>query len=230
MTNYLDWCNLLITSSLSILLIVFTIKISKRQDKLQKQISDDQNQLQKLLAEKDIKVSLLQYRMNNYLQVMKALDLIMYSKLEDSLEVFDKRSIKNIVNKISEGRDLLYKSFVESETLFDQDITTYIGSIYEQYDKLYRIFCEIVMMSQEEFYKRKCQLITAIGARLSDLEENMFLKYFSFMRSEGSKDIMITIYPELKDYSKILDDLRNIYQPNNELINMMNKYINTRDW
>jgi len=230
MTNYLDWCNLVITSLLSLLLIIFTVRLSKRQNRLQQQISNDQNQLQKLLAEKDIKVSLYQYRMNIYIQVMKALDVIMYAKLEDVIDVFNRGNVKSSVEKISNGRDFLFKSLVESEVLFNPDITAYIGSIYEKYNKLYCIFCDIVTIPNDEFNKRKIQLLTIIGAAPSDSEESIFLKYLSFMKSEGSKDKLIAIYPELEDYSKTLDDLRSIYQPKNDLIKMMDKYINTEGW
>ncbi|MCL2561591.1 MAG: hypothetical protein FWE10_04650 [Rikenellaceae bacterium] len=233
----LDWYNFgatallgLLTVILSALLIFFTVKISRRQGELQKQISDDQNQLQKLLAEKDVKVAMYQHRINCYLQVMKALDIVIYSKLGDVLDVFDKGSIKNIEEKTQEGRWLLCRSFIESEVLFDQDINAYIGAIYEKYDKLYCIFCDMVTIPNNESEKRQKQLLTVIGATSSDSKETIFLKYVSFMKSPEHKDIFINIYPELKDYSKIINDLRNIYKPRNELVSMMDKYINTNNW
>ena len=228
-TNCLDWCNFLVTALLSLLLIIFTIRISKKQNKLQKQINDDQNQLQKLLAEKDVKVSLYQYRMNCYLQIMKALDVIIYTKLEDELDVYNRGNVKNILDKISEGRDLLFKSYVESEALFNQDVVACIGVIYEKYNRLYSIFCDIVTIPYDEFHKRRLQLLTAIGATSSEPDEDIFFKNISFKKTEGSKDVLIAIYPELKESSEILDDLHKVYHPKNELIKMMDKYINIKD-
>jgi hypothetical protein len=230
MPNYLDWCNFLVTALLSMLLIIFTVRISKRQNQLQKQISGDQNQLQKLLADKDEKVAMYQHRMNCYMQVMQALDIIIYAKLENMLQVYNSKNITNILDKISGGRALLFKSCVESETLFNQDIVAYIGNIYSKYDKIYGIFCDIVMLPNEEFCKRGIQLMTAIGYLDGDSESDILLKYYSFLKSEGSKDKIITIYPEFNEYSKLLDELCNIYQPKNELINMIDKYLNMKDW
>ncbi|MDR0231236.1 MAG: hypothetical protein LBI82_03865 [Dysgonamonadaceae bacterium] len=230
--NILDWLNLIVTSILTIVIIVITFRLGRRQNQisegqneLQKRISDDQNDLQKLLAEKDVKVALYQHRMNCYMQVMQALDVIIYAKLEDTLDVFNRGNIVNALNKVSEGRSWLLRACVESEALFNQDIITHFEVIYKKYDKLYSIFCDILMIPSEGFNKRRVLIATAIGVLPTDSDSDILLKYHSFMKSEGSRDVMIKIFPELKEYSSILDELKDYYQSNNKLFQMMKEYI-----
>ncbi len=230
--NMVDWLNLLVTSILTFVIIVITFRLGRRQNKiseeqneLQQRISDDQNNLQKLLAEKDVKVALYQHRMNCYMQVMQALDIIMSAKLEDAIDIVNNGNVRNILNKISEGRSLLFKAYIESQALFNQDVIVRIGTIYNQYNKLYNMFCDIIMISDEDFNKRRIKIVTAIGVLPTDSKFDVLSKYNSFMKSKGSKDVMIQIYPELEEYSAILDELRNEFQPNNQLFQLMKEYV-----
>lgn len=225
MENCVEWYSFFATTFLSICLIVSTIWISRRQNKLQKQINDDQIKLQKLLAEKDVKVAMYQHRMNCYLKVMQALDIVCYSKLEDSIDIFETEDISKVPKKISNGRDLLFQAFIESEALFDTEIVSHIENIYRHYNDLYSITCEMLTIPKEEFEKRRVLLATKIGVKPSDNKDDIFLKHEAFKKSADYLKDYFEIYPGQKEYYDILTLLTQYYEPNNELYQLIKKYI-----
>jgi hypothetical protein len=225
MENCVEWYNFFATTLLSILLIIITVIVSIRQNKLQKQINDDQNQLQKLIAEKDVKVAMYQHRMNCYLQVMQALDIVNYSKLEDTIDIFKTEDISRALKKISDGRDLLFRAYVESEALFDKEVVSLIDNIYRHYNELYCITCNMITISNEEFEKRRVLLSNKIGIKPSDSKDEMFLKNETFKKSANYLDDYVEIYPEQKEYYLILEVLKQYYEPDNKLYQLVKKYL-----
>jgi hypothetical protein len=231
-----DWFNFVVTSLLSLLLIVLTVRISKKQNKLQEQISkqqndlqdrisNDQNQLQKLIAEKDIQISLYQHRMKCYLYVMDALDIVGYSKLENILNALNKKNSVDYLTSVSEGRNLIFRAFVESEALFDATVVLQFKNIYDKYNQIYLASCNMIMISDDEFVKRRTSIFEKINisSNLSDID--IVNKVRKYIATPDGINSMNQLYPEYQNICSLLREISEFYKPNNELFNMIKSYI-----
>jgi antirestriction protein len=200
-------------------------QISEQQSDLQEQISRDQNQLQKLIAEKDVQVALYQHRMNCYLQVMQVLDIICHSKIEHLLQSLDKKSITDYVAHISNGRDLIFKSLVESEALFDISIVQCINGICTKFDQIYSACCDAIMISDDEFARRKKCVYEQlnISKNLSDFE--IITKYNEYFKTKEGINFATQIYPEIQSAVSATKELSEFYKMNNELFKLIKPYV-----
>lgn len=234
-----DLVNFAITSLLTIVLICYTVRISMRQNKLQKEISEQQNklqieinnqqsQLQKTITERETKINLYQFRMNCYLQVMEALDIIIYGKLEDIIEIFQAGGM-DFIRKLSNGRKMMLKAYIESEPLFNEEVVKYIGGLYEKYNALYLKLCDIIMVSDKELEERQRVISSKLGITPTESKENIMLKWSIFLKTEEGKRLMIELIPGLGDYNTLLKELGEVFKSNNDLIKLMGEYINVKE-
>ena len=184
----IEIANFYATVALSLLLTIATIIISCRQNKLQKTINNQQSQLQRHIAERETKIALYQYRMNCYLLVMEALEIACEEKLEDHVAFLQTGGLA-IIKKVSEGKKMMLKAYIESEALFDEDVVKYIGGLYAKYDALYAKFCAIVNVSNDERG-----------------------------RTQQIADCLI-----------LVRELDQVFKPQNELLKLMEAYINMKD-
>jgi hypothetical protein len=225
----IDFANFIATSLLSLLLIIATIIISWRQNRLQKNINNQQSQLQRNITERETKISLYQYRMNCYNRVMDALDIVSYGKLEDWVVSFQTNGL-DFVNKLSDGREMIRKAHIESETLFDDErIATYIGGLYDKYSTLYVKSCDMLMVSDEEYKKRHILVKQKLGITQKDSNENFFIKLATFLRTNEGMDFTKGIIPEYGDCLTLSEELKETFKSNNELFKLMGKYINVKE-
>jgi len=223
-----DFANFIVTSVLSLLLIGATIIISWRQNKLQKNINNQQNQLQRNITEREAKISLYQYRMNCYIQIMDALDIILYGKFEEYVVSFQTSGLE-FIKKISDGRKMMLKAHIESETLFNEQIVTYIGELYNKYSTLYTKLCDVFMVSDEEKKNRKMLVMQKMGVTQNESVDNIFAKYITFSKTKEGMDFILEILPQLKDCLMLMYELNQVFKPNNELIGLMGKYLNVNE-
>jgi len=221
----IDFANFIVTAILSLLLISATIIISWRQNKLQKNINNQQNQLQRNITERETKINLYQYRMNCYIQIMDALDIVCYGKLENYVVSFYIGGLE-FVKKLSDGRKMMLKAYIESETIFDEEIAKYVEDLYSKYDALYVKSCDMLMVSDEERKRILTILIPKLGVTQNDSLDNVFVKSSFFVNTKEGVDFMKKILPKFEVCLALLNELKDVFQPNNELIKRMSKYIN----
>jgi len=224
----IEFANFVATSILSLLLIGVTIIISRRQNKLQKNLNDQQSQLQRNITERETKISLYQYRMNCYAQIMEALDIVAYEKLEDYVANFQTGGL-DVVKKISEGRKMMLKAYIESETLFDEEVVTYIGGLYLKYNSLYSRTCDMHMIPDDEHQKRRVILEQKIGFTSDDSRENILAKYVAFVNTKEGADFFKEVVPEIVDCLALSKDLADVFRPNNKLFRLVKDYIDVKE-
>ena len=224
----IGFANFVATSVLSLLLIVATIIISWRQNRLQKNINNQQVLLQRNITERETKISLYQYRINCYIQVMEALDIVSYGKLEDWVVSFQTGGLE-FAKKISDGRKMMLKAHIVSKTIFDAEIIAFIGKLYDKYSALYVKSCDMFNVSDDERKKRLILLIPKLGFIANDSEENLFVKATFFVNSKEGSDFIKEIVPEYGDCLVLLNELKEVFKPDNDLYKLMEKYINVND-
>jgi hypothetical protein len=184
----IDFANFVATSILSLILVVVTIIISWRQNRLQKDINKQQEQLQTNIVKQQIKVNLYQHRIDCYVKIMQALGIMKKQfNLVTLFEVIQK-NIDTYFSDLSKGTDSMNYAFVASESLFDTNTMKYIQTLYLKYHSVHDILrdCYFILFenaSSIDFYMKKNSGITN-----SDTEEMIIMKKNKFMVS----DVFIT--------------------------------------
>jgi len=231
----IELANLILTSILSFLLIVSTVFIGIKQYLLQKRLSNTQNNLQANIANNNVKVSLYQNRINCYLQIMQALDIICGYNLHIIFDVLSNNDIRPALNNLFKAKELLFKSNVEAEALFDKNTFQFIKSIYDKSNHIYILFCQIFSTPSNEMIRKKefaipkiMELFPSIlknGISLDEPINDFISKANTISTSQEGKLILKEIFPESTEIDNILTELKILYQPNNELFNLIKNYV-----
>jgi hypothetical protein len=156
---------------------------------------------------------------------MEALDIVGYLKLENILNALDKKNSVDYLTSVSEGRNLIFKAFVESEALFDTTVVLQFKNIYDKYNQIYLALCDMIMIPDDEFNKRRTSFLEKINipSDLSDLDK--VNKVRIYIATPDGINFMNQLYPEYQNISGSLRDLSEFYKPNNDLFDMIKSYI-----
>ena len=231
----LELVNIISTSFLSLLLIISTIIISVKQYNLQKRLSEEQNKQQEIIANNNYKVSLYQNRINCYLHIMQALDILYKYNIGTILDVYISNDFRPVLNHFSKINELTYKSYVESKALFSDNVFQYIKNIYEKTNRINDLFINIFTMPSDlKKQKREhaIQKITSLlqsmlinGIHLNEPFNDFHSKAKILLSTPESISILREFIPESIEIENILIELKTLYQPNNELFNMIKHYV-----
>jgi hypothetical protein len=232
----IELINIITTSFLSILLIISTIIISVKQYRLEKTLNKSQEELQIKIARKDIQVSLFQNRMNCYFQIIQALDIIGYYDRHSFLNMFHNNTLQYALEKLSKGRELLFKSLVESEALFNDEIMLYINDIYGKYNKFYSQYSEIITtlydINNQSIIIKLYEIMNKVIPKNNKSNEDAPMSYLDLMNAGNDfvekpemRDFFKENFPKYEETDNILKELLSIYKLDNELFKLISPYI-----
>jgi hypothetical protein len=192
---------------LSILLIGFTIWLAIRQNRIQEKIAKDQDDLQKQISDRDVKVQNYQHRARCYLQIIEA--SLMLARIHSS-------NIPNIIHdnpinpeslgKLDYVQSLMLKTKAEAKFLFSPELLKKICILFECYAEYFQQTGKFMMTPQKvheqikdiDFdhiigatrYPDALQKIKSISPRLALLLE-LHDKIQGHFKSEEFNDLLI---------------------------------------
>lgn len=125
--NTLTAISILASLTLSALLIYVTNKIGSKQNDLQKDIAERDIKLQQELANQSLQISLYQYHIECYMEVVHAIEVNRYDA-HFILRIFvqGKSTLKELLQQFTVFRVSLLKSSKEARILFNKEVEHHI--------------------------------------------------------------------------------------------------------
>jgi hypothetical protein len=226
----IELLNIILTSSLTFLLIVSTIIISIKQYNLQKQLNKEHDILQADIARNNVKVSLYQNRMNCYTQIMQALDIMCGNDFNVFIIAIKDQNYQPVLDKLLLAKNLIFKSSVESEALFDINIVNFINEIYQKGNRFYLLTVELFTSVSKNRNTILENAKPEIHKLFSDIDNNdpigdAFDKHRKLKSIPDSFQILAGALPGGLELLTIYNELNLMYKPNNDLFKSISNYV-----
>lgn len=141
------WTSLDVIAStiLSVLLICFTIRISRQQNRQQRDIAD-----------RDVRVQNYQHRAKCYLQIVEASTILTRGHAFNIANIItDKPIDPQEISRLNHGQQLMLKTQLESKLLFSPELTKTIYALFDIYVEYFQETAKILINQQktQEFLK-----------------------------------------------------------------------------